>query len=386
MAYNFDLELDRRATESAKWGVYDDDVLPMWVADMDFVSPEPVLTALQNRVSHGIFGYPMEVPALKEVIVDRMAELYAWQIMPEDVMFLPGVVVAVNLTLHALSQPGDGALIQTPVYPPFFGAPLNAKMKLQEMELTLGESGGYEIDFQAFEESITGDTRVFILCNPHNPIGRVFRRDELEKMAEICLRHDVVICSDEIHCDLLFKGVRHIPTASLNPEVGQNTVTLMAPSKTYNIAGLKCSVAIVQNAELREKLNTARQGLVGSVNLLGLTAALAAYKDGQEWLGEVLEYMEGNRDFLFDYVSKEMPGIRMEKPEGTYLAWLDCRESVIEGSPYQFFLEKARVGLNDGVSFGKGGEGFVRLNFGCPRKTLEKGLMRMRNALINQEA
>jgi cystathionine beta-lyase len=241
--------------------------------------------------------------------------------------------------------------------------------------------GHYAIDWEAFETMMTDQTRVFILCNPHNPVGRVFRKDELEHMAEICLRHGVVICSDDIHCDLLFKRQRHIPIASLDKEVAQNTVTLMAPTKTFNIAGLQCSFAIVQNKELRIKLQQFKKGLVMWPNLIGLTATLAAYRDGQEWLSQVLDYMEGNRDYLFDFVKARLPGLEMVKPEGTYLAWLDCRKSGIQGNPYEFFLKEARVALNDGATFGKGGEGFVRLNFACTRAVLTQALDQMRAAL-----
>jgi cystathionine beta-lyase len=222
---------------------------------------------------------------------------------------------------------------------------------------------------------------VFVLCNPHNPVGRVFRKDELERMAEICLRKGVVICSDEIHCDLLFSGQRHIPIASLDAEIGQNTVTLMAPTKTFNIAGLQCSFAIVQNQELRNKLEHSMKGLVMWVNLMGLTATLAAYRDGQEWLEQVLHYLEGNRDYLYDFVRDHLPMLQIVKPEGTYLGWLDCRNSAIQGNPYEFFLKEARVALNDGTTFGKGGEGFVRLNFACTWVVLSQALERMKAAL-----
>jgi cystathionine beta-lyase len=241
--------------------------------------------------------------------------------------------------------------------------------------------GQYEVDWEGFEAAITPQTRVFILCSPHNPVGRVWRKEELERMAQICLRKGVVICSDEIHCDLLFEGQRHIPIAALDDEISRNTVTLMAPTKTFNVAGMQCSFAIVQDQELRQKLERAKRGLVMWVNLIGLTATLAAYRDGGEWLGQVLGYLERNRDFLFDSIQEELPQIKMAKPEGTYLAWLDCRESGIPGNPYEFFLKQAGVALNDGVTFGKGGEGFVRLNFACCRNTLVEALERMEHAL-----
>jgi len=356
MTYNFDKIINRRGSDSVKWGWFDDDVLPLWVADVDFLSPPPVLDALRERVGHGVFGYGTEPP---------------------------GVVPGFNLACQAVTTPGDGVLVQTPVYPPFFKAPPNAGCTLDEMELTLGANGRYTIDFDAFESAITDRTRMFILCNPHNPVGRVFERWELEHMAEICLRHNIVICSDEIHCDLLFDGHRHIPMASLSPEIEAQTVTLMAPSKTYNVAGFHCSVAIVPDKALREKLVASRRGLMSRLDLMGYVVGLAAYRYGDPWLEEMLSYLEANRDYTVQYVREHLPGIRTGTPEGTYLAWLDCREAGIPGNAHEFFLEKAKVAVNDGATFGQGGEGFVRLNFGCARAALEKALERMREALAS---
>ncbi|MFC2037907.1 MalY/PatB family protein [Chloroflexota bacterium] len=381
MTHNFDRIIDRRPTDSSKWHRYGEDVIPLWLADMDFASPEPVIRALRERVDHGIFGYGQEPPDLRPLLVARLWELYGWQVSPADLLFMPGVITAFNLATHAVTSPGDGVLAQTPIYHPILYAPGNAGCTLDEMELTPQPDGQYTIDFDAFEAAITGRTRIFILCNPHNPVGRVFRRDELQRMAEICLRHDVVICSDEIHCDLIFPGHQHLPIASLGPEIAQRTVTLMAPSKTYNIAGLDCSVAIIQNPELREQLEAAKAGLVPRPNIMGYTAALAAYRDGQPWLDAALRYLEANRDFLLDYVKARLPGITMSPIEGTYLAWLNCRQAGIPGCPHKFFLKEAGVAMNDGATFGQGGEGFVRLNFGCPRSTLEKALERMQEAL-----
>ncbi|MDR3574002.1 MAG: PatB family C-S lyase [Anaerolineaceae bacterium] len=383
MSYNFDDLPDRKSTESVKWHYFDEDVLPMWVADMDFVSPEPVVRALRERVEHGVFGYPCDMPELIQVIVDRMADHYDWKVAPDEVVLIPGIVTGFNLVARAMAATGEGVLIQTPVYPPFLSAPPSAGLLRQEMELTRAQDGSYSIDYNAFEAAITDQTRLFILCNPHNPIGRVFHRDELEKMAEICLRHRVLICSDEIHCDLLFSGNTHIPIASLQPEIAQNSLTLIAPSKTFNIAGLACSAAIIPNPVLRKKLQNARHGLVGGVNLLGQVAGLAAYRHGQPWLDELLVYLEANRDFLYDFVKNELPTIHMTKPEGTYLAWLDCRQTGITGNPCEFFIKNARVAMNDGATFGKGGEGFLRLNFGCPRPMLAEALERMKKALIH---
>jgi len=382
MSYDFDQRIDRRHSESVKWHRYDKDVLPMWVADMDFKSPEPVIRALRERVEHGVFGYGMDPPELREVIVDRLQRLYGWQVSPEALVFLPGVVTGFNLVCHAVPSPGDGVLLQTPVYYPMLYAPAGARLTNDEMELTRQPDGRYVIDFDVFEKTITDRTRLFILCNPHNPVGRAFRREELERMAEICLRHNVVICSDEIHCDLVFPGNRHVPIASLAPEIADQTITLMAPSKTFNIPGLKCSVAIVQNPELRKNLKRTHTGLVHGVNVMGYTAALAAYRDGQPWLNEVLRYMEANLDFLLQYVEAHLPGITMSRPEGTYLAWLSCHEAGIPGNPHEFFLKQARVAVNDGAVFGRGGEGFVRLNFGCPRSMLTEALDKMEEALL----
>ncbi len=381
MQYDFDHFPDRRSTESVKWLAYGPDVLPMWVADMDFLSPEPVIQALQQRAAHGVYGYPMEMPELRTLVVERLEKLYRWQVKPEEIVFVPGVVTAFNMACHALGYPGEGVLVQTPVYPPILGAPANAGLTRQELELQHAAQGYYTIDLEAFEAAITEKTKIFILCNPHNPVGRVFEQWELERMAEICLRRGVLICSDEIHGDLIFPGHRHIPIAAINPEIAQHTITLMAPSKTFNIAGLEFSVAVIPDVELRKKYQQGRKGLVGFVNFFGMTAALAAYRDGQDWLDQLLVYLEGNRDYLYATIRKEFPGVVMGKPEGTYLAWLDFRNTSISGNPYEFFLKQAKVALNDGVPFGKGGEGFVRLNFGCPRSMLEEALERMRAAL-----
>lgn len=372
---------DRRSTESVKWGIYDADVLPMWVADMDFLSPQPVRDALAKRVEHGVYGYPLVPQEFKQVIVDRMQQRYQWKITSEDLMFIPGVVPGFNLVCQAFTRPGESILMQTPVYPPFLCAPDNAQARGIHVDLVRQPDGTYSIDFDAFERAIEADTRVFIMSNPHNPVGRVFRKDELEKLAEICLRHQVIVCADEIHSDLVYSGHVHIPIASLSKEISRNTVTLIAPSKTFNIAGLECSVIICTDPGKREILEKARRGLLGHVNVMGLTAGLAAYRESQAWLDELLITLEGNRDFLVEFIQKRMPGIKLGKPEGTYLAWLDCRGLNLPQDPYHFFLEKARVAMNDGAEFGKAGEGFLRLNFGCPRAMLEEALHRMENAL-----
>jgi cystathionine beta-lyase len=387
MRYDFDHVPNRRPTDSIKWNKYHEDVIPLWVADMDYTAAEPIQNALRERIAHGVYGYPDThsslgmISDLRDVLVERMQRLYDWQISPDELLFLPGVITGLNLTCHAVAAPGGNVLVQTPVYPPFLNVALNAGMECNDVELERRSDGHYEIDWDAFEAGLNKQTRLFILCNPHNPLGRVFRRDELERMAVICLRNGVTICSDEIHCDLLYKGKKHFPIASLDPEISKNTVTLMSPTKTYNIAGLQCSFAIVQNQELRKQLEQSMKGLVMWVNLIGLTAALAAYREGQEWLEQALHYLEGNRDYLFDYVRDQLPMLQMVKPEGTYLAWLNCRNAGIQGNPYEFFLKEARVGLNDGTTFGGGGEGFVRLNFACTWVLLTLALERMKSAI-----
>ncbi len=382
MPYNFDQIIDRRPTESNKWHHYGPDVLPLWVADMDFQSPPAVIDALQARVAHGVFGYGHTQPEYFEVLTDRLQRLYCWSVEPEAIVILPGVVAGFNLACRAVAAPGDGLMLQKPMYPPILRIPGNIELTCDEMVLTRLSSGRYEIDFDAFEGTITPRTRVFILCNPHNPVGRVFTRDELTRMAEICLKHDLTICADEIHCDLIFSGHRHTPIASLDPEIADRTITLMAPSKTFNLAGLHSSFAVIPNAALRERFIAQRLDLVHRmIGILGYTATVAAYRDGQPWLDELLIYLEANRDVVAEFVDTHLPGVHMYKPEGTYLAWLDCHDVPIPGGdPHTFFLEQAQVGLNNGATFGKPGEGFVRLNFGCPRSMLMQGLERMRDA------
>ncbi len=381
MIYDLDRKIERRNTDSIKWRYYDEDVLPLWVADMDLASPQPVLDALHQRIDHGVFGYTSSKlwPDLYAAIRERLDRLYNWQVEDDDILFLPGVVIGFNLACRATGSPGDDVLIQPPVYYPFLSAPGYAGQQAIYAPVHLA-GNRYGIDIDAFERAMTPRTRLFILCNPHNPVGRVYRREELEQMAEVCLRHNVAICSDEIHCDLVYRGHRHIPIASLSPDIARHTITLMAPSKTFNVPGLGCSFAIVQNPELRKQFQSATGGLVHGVNLLGYAAAAAAYRDGQDWLDQVLAYLQANRDFVGQYIAEHLPGIAMIELEGTYLAWLDCRRTPIAHRPAQFFLEQARVGLNEGARFGPGGEGFCRLNFACPRATLIEALERMRNA------
>jgi cystathionine beta-lyase len=381
MPTNFDVQLDRRSTESIKWNLYGYDVLPMWVADMDFLSPTPIIDALEKRIKHGVFGYACEPLELKHSIQEWLALRYKWFIQEEDIVFLTGVISGFNLACKAFTQPGDGYLIQTPVYPPFFSLAENYGIACQEMELFADDTGKYVVDYDRFETTIKDNTKVFLLCNPHNPIGRTFYQSELSRMAEICLNRNVLIVSDEIHCDLIYSGNTHIPIATLDSEVSRKTITLMAPSKTFNIAGLNCAFAVIQDEQTRNIFNSARGNLVGEVNLLGQVAAQEAYRHCGSWLTELMAYLKNNRDYLYDYLRREIPQIRMSLPEATFLAWLDCRNTGISGNPYEFFLKNSNVAMNDGHHFGKGGKGFVRLNFGCPRSMLELAMTRLKEAL-----
>lgn len=384
MQVNFDQIIERQGSDSAKWQFYGDDVLPMWVADMDFPSPAPVLRALHQRIDHGFFGYGSDSKTLKEVVCARMARLYDWQIEPDDIVLLPGLVCGLNAVTRASGEPGDGVLVTPPIYPPFLSAPPNQGRERQEAIMAVAQAGQrltYTVDYDAFEAAIQPNTRLFMLCNPHNPVGRAYSRAELLQMARICLRHDLTICADEIHSDLMLDGNRHIPMASLDPEIAARTITLLAPSKTYNLPGLGCSLAIIQNATLRANLAKAMAGIVPHVNTLGVTAAIAAYSECEDWLDALRVYLTGNRDFLLDFVSQNLPALKLTSPEGTYLGWIDCSALELPTTPQTFFLNEAKVALSGGAGFGAGSEQFVRLNFGCPRPLLRQGLEQMQRAL-----
>lgn len=382
--FDFDQVPDRHSTGSAKWQYYDKDVLPMWVADMDFAAPQPVIDALQRHIAHGDFGYSMPSPELLNVLCERLERLYHWHVTPEQIVCIPSLVTGINAVCRAVGEPGDGVLIQTPVYPPFLTAPGNHQRSLQMAPLAYqaqGQTISYSIDYDVFEAAITERTRLFLLCHPHNPTGVEYSRTDLIRMAEICERHQLVICSDEIHCDLLLDGTQHAPMASISPEIADRTITLMAPSKTFNVPGLKASFAIVQNPELRKQLAKATDGIVPWVNSLGLIAMQVAYRDCDQWLQALRAYLTANRNTMVNFFAEHLPQLRTTVPSATYLAWIDCRESGIEGNPYEHFLKQGRVALSGGDTFGPNGQGFVRLNFGCPRSLLLDGLERIRSSL-----
>ena len=374
--YNFDRIINRRGSNAIKWDLFGEETLPLWVADMDFASPKEVISEIQARLDHPIFGYQSKDIELLDVIVDWMVKQHGWRIMPEDILLVPGVVAGFNWAVRSFTKVKDSIIFQTPVYFPFFN--ISQNNNVQQITVPLKNTdNGYEIDFDEFEEKIREDTRIFILCNPHNPVGRVFRKDELERLGEICLANDILICSDEIHCDLVYPGHTHLPIASLSRELAMNTITLMAPSKTFNIPGLHFSFAVVQNENLRSKMTKARNGIIGEPNILAQSAAKAAYTYGGEWLGALLKYLDQNRQLVVEFIKANIPEIRVHSPEGTYLAWLDCSALNLKEGPYKFILENAKVALNDGKTFGSNSSGFVRLNFGCPKSVLIKALNKM---------
>ncbi len=386
--HNFDASFDRRDTNSVKWTYYPPDVLPLWVADMDFPSPAPVIEALHSFLGQRTFGYEFANAQLRETVSARMDRLYGWQVNPEAVIATPGVIAGFNAAAWAVCRPGAGILTQPPVYPPFFHVADHVGLVNQLAPLQVTAEGRrlhYGIDFDQFAAAFhTNDARtdMFLLCNPHNPTGRAYTRDELQRMASICLDNEVIICSDEIHSELTLGATQHLPIAALSPEVEARTITLIAPSKTFNIPGLFCGFAIIPNAGLRARFTKAAERMAQHVSSPSLVAAQAAFSgvcDG--WLDDLRAYLTSNRDFVVAALEKDFPSIRATVPEATYLAWMDCNALGLEPAPYEFFLNKAKVALNKGDDFGPGGEGFVRFNFGSPRQVLAEGLEKMHTAL-----
>jgi cystathionine beta-lyase len=379
--FEFDNQPDRNGTDSAKWHKYHGrDIIPMWVADMDFTAPAQVLEALHQRISHGVFGYGMPSQTLVETVIDYLDQSFQWPVEPQWLVWLPGLVTGLNVSCRSVGTAGDAVLTTVPVYPPFLSAPKNSDRRL--ITSRMRHSNDYwEFDFDDLKKSIDGHTRLFILCNPHNPTGRVFTRAELMTLAQICIDRNLTVCSDEIHCDLILEpGCRHIPFASLSPEMARRTITLMAPSKTYNIPGLSCSFAIIPGDKLRRRFKLAMAGIVPHVNILGMVAAQAAYQYGQPWLDELKVYLRKNRDLAMDAIG-QIAGLSMGAGQATYLAWIDARDLNI-ADPTRWF-ETAGVGLSNGAEFD--GPGFVRLNFGCRRALLSRALERMAFAVAHKD-
>ncbi len=377
MNFDFDQIIERRNTGSEKWIKYEGtDILPLPVADMDFASPPAVVEALAERVRHGIFGYSQPTPSLVETICTMCETRYGWKIDPEWIVWLPGLVSALNVTCRAVGEPGDAVITSTPVYPPFLSAPRNMGRQVLSVPMACRE-GRWEIDWERMEETVTPKTRLLLLCHPHNPVGRVFGREELVRLGEFCLRHEIVLCSDEIHCDLILDDLPHLPAASLREDFAANTITLMAPSKTFNVPGLGCAFALIPDPTLRARFKRAALGIVPQVNAFGFIGCEAAYRHGEPWRKELISYLRGNRDRVWDFVQNDLPGVTTTHVEATYLAWFDV--SALQLADPVAYFEEGGVALSDGRFFGA--EGYVRLNFGCPRATLDEALKRVRRAV-----
>jgi cystathionine beta-lyase len=369
----FDAPIDRRNSDSIKWRKYAGrDVLPLWVADMDFAAPPPVIDALQRRIEHGVFGYGGPWPSLTESVLAYLESEYQWRIEAEWIVWLPGLVTGLNVACRAV----DGeVLTATPIYPPFLSAPHFSGRKLNRAELASTDDG-WRFDLTALNAAVTAETKLFLLCHPHNPVGRCWSRDELLELAAFAEANDLIVCSDEIHCGLILDAdKRHIPFASLSPEAAGRSITLMAPSKTFNIPGLGCAFAVIPDARLRHRFEHAMHGIVPHVNVLGLAACEAAYRDCADWHRELIGYLRANRDLVVSTVNRKN-GAKMKSVEATYLAWIDVRELGLAKPAAHF--EAHGLGLSDGADFGA--PGWLRLNFGCPRSTLEEALIRFDNA------
>ena len=397
MKYDFNQICDRKNTNCFKWDFIqsifgNDDVIPMWVADMDFPVATPIVEALKRRAEHEFYGYTKASADVIQSIVDRMWDKYAWKIKPEWIVFTPGVVPALNITVRMLTHPGDEIILQEPVYYPFFPAVTFSGCQIVNNQLKL-INGRYEMDYEDLEHQfharigmlpVPNRIKAIMLCNPHNPVGRLWSKEELTKLGDIAIKHDVVVISDEIHCELLFKDHLHTPFASISEEFEQNSIVCMSPSKTFNLAGLEVSSIIIPNKKLRHLFINTRTGILPEPNLFGYTALEAAYRFGDEWLDQLLDYLQGNLDFLLKYFANRIPKIKVIKPQGTYLIWLDCRDLGMDDMTLRNFMrDKAKVGFDDGFLFGSGGSGFQRMNIACPRPIIEEALIRI-ETMVNK--
>jgi len=377
---DFDAPIDRAGTGSYKWDKYAGrDVIPLWVADMDFRSPQPVTQALHDRVEHGVFGYGQAPEGLQAAVRHMLASRYGWEVSAEWLVWLPGLVSGLNVVCRAVGKRGDEVATFTPVYPPFLSAPALAERTLSSVPLIQRHSR-WEIDFGALEAALSPRCRLLLFCSPHNPVGRSWSAEELTVLADVVRRHHLIVASDEIHADLVLdEDTDHLPLAKVAPDLSERLITLMAPSKTYNIPGLGCSFAVVPDPDLRAAMQRTMEGIVPHVNVLGYAATQAAYEHGEPWRQKLLAYLRGNRDLVQDSIA-HMPGLEMGHVEATYLAWIDAGASGIR-EPARFFEERG-VGLSDGTAFGA--PGYVRLNFGCRRALLQQALERMAAALASR--
>ncbi|WP_406818009.1 MalY/PatB family protein [Metabacillus indicus] len=383
----FDQKIDRYMTHSVKWDYSEEifgvkDVLPMWVADMDFRAPDEVISALQERASHGIFGYTSAGPEAKKAVQSWMKARHGWDVTQESIVFSSGVVTALSMAIQSLTDPGDAVLIQSPVYHPFFDMTEKNGRTLVNNQLKL-ENGAYQIDFEDLEEKAAHQkVKLMLLCNPQNPGGRVWTKEELQRIGEICAKHHVIVVSDEIHSDLMLFGHKHVPFASLSKEHARNSVTCMAPSKTFNLAGLQSSAIIIPNKEIRTKYEEfqKRQGFF-TLNTFGIAGLTAAYTHGEKWLDELNSYLEENVNTVISYIEEHLPKLNVIRPDSTYLIWIDCTQlQKTDAELKELLLQKGKLALEDGTKYGPGGEGFVRMNIGCPRSLVHEGLERLRKA------
>ena len=373
----FDTVYQRADTDSQKWQKYEGrDILPMWVADMDFKAPQAVLDAMHERIDHGIFGYARPTQSCVEAVVTMLEREYDWTIQPEWLVWLPGLVVGLNVSCRAFCEEDESVLTTTPIYPPFILGPQFQKRSVDKANMAL-DGDRYVMDWDAMEAAVQPHTKLFFFCNPNNPCARAFERAELEKVVEFCERHDLICCSDEIHCELLLDGRKHIPLAKVSEEASRRVFTFIAPSKTYNLAGLGCSIAIFPDDSLRRKFTTAARGIVAEANNLGYTACEASYRHGGPWRDELLRYLAGNRDLIHSFIKENIPEIGLYQHEATYLSWMDVSKLGLNEPAAHF--EQHGIGLSDGAFFDD--PEHLRLNFGCPRSTLQEGLHRMRRAV-----
>ncbi|HNX66345.1 MAG TPA: PatB family C-S lyase [Bacteroidales bacterium] len=385
--YDFDEIIDRSSTDCIKYDCRESvfgrkDVIPMWVADMDFRTPPFVLRAINEKVEQGILGYSFRPEGYFTSLMKWVKHRHGWEISREWIEFSPGVVPALNMCTLAFTDPDDEIIIQPPVYTPFFGA-INDHGRKPVLNNLVETSQGWRMDIEDLKKKITPSTRMIILSNPHNPVGRAWSRDELSAVADLCYGKNIVVLSDEIHSDLMLPGNKHVPFASVSPEAAAMTVTCMAPSKTFNLAGLSTSSVIISNDILREKYHKTLEGLHMHLgNIFGNVASETAYTYGEGWLKELLSYVKENVDLVMSFCKTNIPVIKPVMPEATYMIWLDCRALRMSGRElHRFFVEKAGVGMNEGSAFGPGGEGFMRLNLACPRATVQKALEQIEEAI-----
>jgi cysteine-S-conjugate beta-lyase len=387
--YNFDEIIDRSSTNSIKYDALShffgtDDVLPVWVADTDFRTPDFIMEAIRKRMEHEILGYTFRGDSFHNSITGWLQKRYNWETSKKMISFSPGVVSAITVAVMVFTQPGDKVIVQPPVYFPFFDCISGTNRQIVENPLKL-VNDRYYFDLDDLKRKIDGNTRMLILCSPHNPGGMVWKKEELEELEELCSFYNLMVVSDEIHSDLLFSGHTHTPWAQISERSKQNCMVCMAPSKTFNVAGLSTSFAVIPNPVFKKSFDKMMETLhIQTGNIPGAIALEAAYNHGEQWLDQLMRYVEGNYQFLEQFFAAHLPAVKVIRPEATFLVWLDFREYMMSDNQLsRFLIDKAKVGLNNGARFGTGGEGFQRINIGCPRSVLEEALSRICRAFNN---